>query len=349
MFTRSPSQKQIKEILEISTKDLSGRSMTRAMEGEKEDPMVYLVNYENSEGFAILAANTDIPDPIIAVTEKGNISSSFYLDDCCDKNFADFMKGMLMAYFDSPVEETSATRSSSSTLYNISPEFPNWWGQGAPFNNYCPIEDNLTCPVGCVPLAVAMSLCHYKRTSHWLSVYGNNHDCTLMQNYYYHSHDSLDFSSSLIDSVAHYAYDMALQLNTTFHNDGSSATLDEAAIYLHSISIYNAYRHLDFDLDYVIEMLPQHKPVAMNGFNNVVFAHGHCWIIDGIHQTYDSDGDISTMLHCNWGSYGLANGYYAPRTFSPRSGPVYKDYTYDRSDTYTLSHNYNCYYRTLTY
>lgn len=62
------SNKQIANIW-VAGQDAVTRGETRS------DSILYIVNFENDRGFAILAADERIPDPVIAYAESGNLNS----------------------------------------------------------------------------------------------------------------------------------------------------------------------------------------------------------------------------------------------------------------------------------
>ena len=356
-MTRSQRNRAIGEIITVKPSDIETYTRSSDEGFSPDEPLVYLINYQDDNGYAILAANSSLPDPVIAVTEKGSINDDLLIEDSNAHNgsdFSAFMQSVIGNYLvnvETDDQEVETGTRSNTTLLNISPLFPNWWYQDDEFSKYCLNDAGVRCKVGCVGLATAMALCRYKKNSAWVYAYGHNHNCMNMQSFLLPPNDIvvLDENESLPDSVFRYVADVAKAINTTFGINSSNATLQEASIYFHSIQIYTAERHLNYKLDYVTDMLPAGKPVVMAGFNNIAFSNGHAWIVDGIQQSYNSNGSIATYLHCNWGYWGVSNGYYASKVFSPRTGPEYQDNNIDNTASERAEHNYNCYYRTLTY
>ncbi|MBQ7575890.1 MAG: C10 family peptidase [Bacteroidales bacterium] len=355
-ITRSQRNRAIDEIITVKPSDIEVHTKSSDESFSTDEPLVYLINYQNDGGYAILAANSNLPDPVIAVTEKGTIDGNLMIEDnnvSQESDFSAFMQNVIGNYLvnvGSDDQETEIETRNNTALLNVSPLFPNWWYQEAEFSKYCLNEAGERCLVGCVGLATAMALCRYKKNSSFVHAYGTNYNCKDMQDFL-HSPKQVVIQEreSLADSVFRYVADVAKAVHTTFGTERSHASLQEAAIYFHSIQIYTAERHLNYKLDYVTDMLPSGKPVVMAGFNNITFSHGHAWIVDGIQQSYKSNGSVATYLHCNWGYWGVSNGYYASKVFSPRTGPEYQDVNIDNTASERAEHNYNCYYRTLTY
>ena len=190
--TRSAAKKPHK-IMTVTSSDI--KSVTRSSSDETSTPLVYVVNYENDGGFAILAANTALPDPVIAVTEKGNLNNDLSLSRNgqsmqteADEDFSCFIKTMIVNYIerertsgrgegdgggegggtgggddtgDNPAGDDPNTNhpgGPANPLYNVAPLFPNWWDQDSPFNQYCPTIGGKHCKAGCTPVATAMAL-----------------------------------------------------------------------------------------------------------------------------------------------------------------------------------------------
>ena len=67
--TRTSSLKRIGSVIPIK----NPTSVTRATEN-CIDTLIYIANFENEEGYAVLAADQRIPEKIIAITEQGNLN-----------------------------------------------------------------------------------------------------------------------------------------------------------------------------------------------------------------------------------------------------------------------------------
>ena len=65
---------------------------------------------------------------------------------------------------------------------------------------------------------------------------------------------------------------------------------------------------------------------------------GHAWVIDGVlerektYTYYNYDGQIvqvvpskASYFHCNWGWYGMHNGFFFKEIFNAAAGPVFND------------------------
>ena len=52
---------------------------TRSSLNEQEEAVAYVVNYEDNDGFAILAADTKLP-PVISIGDEGNFNTQGFID-----------------------------------------------------------------------------------------------------------------------------------------------------------------------------------------------------------------------------------------------------------------------------
>ena len=157
------------------------------------DSLLYLVNFENNSGYAILSADERIGAPIIAVTETGSInaqafninnrdlgngttsSDDFSLDlPIGNTNPTDNMIGGSQIVNDMIVEfvgnkiingkiPNNTQPSDNTNSYWVAPILTTIWGQYFPYNLKCPVEENGEHnPAGCVAIALGQVLAHFE-------------------------------------------------------------------------------------------------------------------------------------------------------------------------------------------
>ena len=133
------------------------------------DTVLSVVNFADNQGFVILTDKKDSPD-IIAVSDKGNIdinnidnpSLKLFVD-----NAAEALAGKPVKPNDTIIENPMDLRMyedviTRDTIYNIEPMISVMWGQGSPYNRFCPIIGNFRTYTGCGPIAVAQVMTHYR-------------------------------------------------------------------------------------------------------------------------------------------------------------------------------------------
>jgi hypothetical protein len=150
-----------------------------ALRSASEDPLLYLVNFENEEGYAILAADDRISSSVLAVVETGSVSlNDFEADDydaydssinygyeelenfsLYNAEFDDYYVAStessvnptfqyMMRYADSEIGnygtsgsiETRTEIGEWMEVKKVEPMVTTIWRQGSPFNDRCPLK-----------------------------------------------------------------------------------------------------------------------------------------------------------------------------------------------------------------
>lgn len=180
---------------------LGGFGETRASEGAEEEPLVYLFNFEDEEGFALMSGDTRVSS-VLAFAERGNIDPEKGVDN----------PGLIMflsnadTYYRAKVGLPIYDNEGRQVYYNpedpanpipaidipgiivpppayVAGEWTTWgwagkvipcrWNQTAPFNNYCFITDGRPAYTGCVATAVAQLMYHYGKNVTYNGTYYN--------------------------------------------------------------------------------------------------------------------------------------------------------------------------------
>ena len=133
--------------------------------------LVYIANFQNGEGYAILGADDRI-ESVIAVTERGSLTpeqlaaaangqydgveappvvpeiGDYLIERIGGIHKYDSLKGVTMP------EHIKHTYGEWEVCEQKGPYCKMKWGQGAPYNSLTPIKDGKRCPVGCVAVAL---------------------------------------------------------------------------------------------------------------------------------------------------------------------------------------------------
>ena len=175
-------KRKVKSV-DVLTKS-SSRISRSSLQDEQEQPLAYVVNYENNEGYAILAANTKLP-PVISIGDEGNFNTEGFVEFTQNSgNTRSGTSGNL-----NPAQEIQYALVNNSLI--IPPidfgDFPlmgrdttvilkclplvsTKWGQREPYNYYSDTYvneadgDTYLGAAGCVPVAgaqVLASLCYH--------------------------------------------------------------------------------------------------------------------------------------------------------------------------------------------
>lgn len=126
----------------------------------------------------------------------------------------------------------------------------------------------------------------------------------------------------------------------------------------------NVKKHNDIKHDQLISMVDNRRPVFVAAHNRWGYGNAHAWVIDGyMKQTrtktirngssiLSTSTENRTLVHCNFGWWGRANGYYEFKVFDTTNGPV----AFDEDNPYSEGHEFSMkdwhvetHYRMITY
>ncbi|MBD9134678.1 MAG: hypothetical protein EGP73_07435 [Alistipes indistinctus] len=173
--TRSAA-KRIKEIVPFGQTVWGTRVRTKSADADPTAEAIkdiYIVNYEDSAGFAIVSADNRLPD-VLAYSDKGTLSEN--------ENLPEGVKMFLAALPDYARIEAARTDSliaaknrsldslpdpdgyyrlnprhewGPKMYFTDNPVIKTQWGQDRPFNEEAPIINGVRAKAGCVPVAIA--------------------------------------------------------------------------------------------------------------------------------------------------------------------------------------------------
>ncbi len=307
----------------------------RTAEHEIPDTLVYLINYENEQGFSIVSADKRLP-LIYAISEEGHLDIS---DTIENKGLALFFKNMEQHILRTLAEDGFPIGKEVDERYSYQvklekrqlpllwPEVGNWH-QNEPFNQYCFTADGKQASVGCVAVAMAQLMSYFDwpreingQKLMWRSMKkgAKNSDVALLM-------------KRLGDS------DM---LNMNYGVGTSGASVDAIAPAFNKMG-YTAYGIENFLPFFVedwlsgsYEFIPYKQgPVIVIG-TDMHGAGSHVWIVDGyiqnsIYRTIDENqypyhfySDDFGLFHCIWGWRGSCNGYFFFNTLDVSGSPDY--------------------------
>lgn len=283
---------------------------------------LYIVNYENEKGFAVVASDKRL-QPIYAVSDSGSL------------NIRDTIENKGLALFFSGVQYDMARTSSNSPTIAVGPNNQNYvygaqvsplissntrkWGQDNPYNKYCPLVSGERSFVGCAPVACAIIMSYYmwpkKITDFSSGFYDMNLPWRSMKN------------GGANDKVAFLFSELGTQklLNTKYSSNvevGSRSNIDSIAPTFLKMGYLVPKKFNLFDSGDICEILDDaqrgitdnsgHGPVLISA--SCVDGGAHIWVIDGyVKNPVAPDGATWKVIlyHCVWGyNNGLNNGYF---------------------------------------
>lgn len=304
-----------------------------------EDPVFYVFNYEDNQGFAIMAATPKLPQ-VLAISDKGNLDMS----NLPDNGVRLFANG-LPDYSDWIEErDTGAvpdgvvyTKKFHRTNIKTTPLCKVKWHQNYPYNQYTPIVNGQNALVGCGGVAVAQAMSVYGQPT---SFQGYNFDWQAMT--------AKNPSDDAVKQIARFmevigregigGFDyynpngtaaILLGIKDVLLNCDYSCTLPEDSV-IKETGVSHYYK-LYKDIDIIGELLAG-RPVIVNGQTDFgISAIGHFWLLHGYMQiewleekrinrptgvqVLSSKHTFDDYVLCNWGWGGMYDGYYLSGVF----------------------------------
>ena len=297
---------------------------------QDKQPYLYAVNLSNEEGF-VLVSGDDRFAPVLG----------YGLSSFDEQNMPDNMRAWLQGYIEEikfldriGYQPSLTTQNSTSAAkQSITPRVTTKWGQGTPYNNFCPLDkSNKRSVTGCVATAMAQTvnyhMQHYNAPTAILAeipgyvtetdslvvdtIPGNTPlpDKSLLLNTY---------TSSPTDAQKEAVAQLMLYCGTSVEMDYTSSssgavTRNVANSLITYFGFDKTVQPLDrynFTyaawIDTIYSELAQSRPVILSGHSS---GGGHAFVTDG----FDSE---TNLFHINWGWTGNDDGYFALSVLNP--------------------------------
>lgn len=326
-------------------------SETRSSESFDNDTLMYVFNFENNQGFAIISAEKGT-EGLIAVIESGHYNPS----DTMDTGFRRYMTAAKLYISANRAQESTEPNRAPKGFYyeidttawcNIPARITVKWGQDYHEGQFCPNGVS-----GCSHTAAAMIMSYFEypsllvltyktpnvyRTLNWSGMknYINYESClySVLYGISYCTNEDHKSIGYLCRELAHKTG------NNFFYNPnrthGGINQIRTALLSIgYSVGNVTSYQNL-VNTSTIRDHLSDGKLIFMCGVNNS--NNGHAWVIDGyygftVHSCYYEYGftnglpDPPILMdeqyinhrynHINWGQDGINNGYFVDGVFS---------------------------------
>lgn len=341
---------------------------TKAAGFDIPDTLMYIVNFDGGNGFAVLAGDRRLGESVYCLTEEGimtpeDFSKAFdYLHTrynqtkVIDGNFGDFkdmgtdfvpallLSSMLADLkYGLPENETIGTKTTLGTTNGVL--LKTKWHQMYPFNAYTPVVDGVNCPTGCVATACAQIMQYCKKPS---NPKFNDMQCSWSEMGTVCSTNNISGSSatsSAKEQVGKFLSHIGKKSLCYIRYD-KTASGGYAAGVVRTLEYYgysSVKKYTGFGTSNqakASEMLRKGLPVYLDG-SDWSNGGGHAWVIDG---------EWNGHFHCNWGWNGKWDGYYAKHNYFPIKNRAYIDSSDpDTMDNSLKDKNYDWNFRLITY
>lgn len=292
--------------------------------GESEQQPYYVFNAENGKGFVIVSGDDQAPD-ILAYSDKGNLDMGELPPDV-----AWWLQGyeeQLASLHQQP--QASAPRKVQRAAVN--PLVMTEWGQGQPYNIFCPVVNAENTLTGCVATAMAQVMYYHHAPKSQIS---GIDQYPIFDNYYniigwrdalpaitfdwanMKPRYSSGYNESEMIAVAQLMQYCGWSVMTDYGLDVSTSSIENIALRLKDKFGYSSDVRMAERKDYsdtewetlIYNELSARRPVVYSG-NDAYGNGGHAFVCDG----YDGDG----LFHINWGWEGNANGFYRLSVLHP--------------------------------
>lgn len=328
-LTRSSNQdKAVASVYAWRSSDIAPKASTRSTASDLlPDTLLYIVNFEDSCGYALVSADALVPG-VAAYVEKGTLTPGEEIDNPGFKIFLEgygkfvgdsikCLKDSLAKYqrLDSlcPVlDSTHVPNTPYSLIYYVAPLLTTEWGQSIPYNLYCPGYKL----AGCTAIAIAQISAFYRYPLSY-----NNHvyewNKMLQESKINNSIDSIRYSAAQL------IYDIAELVYTRYGYNVSTAYFSNVPHCWDEFGYhYDELRDVNFET--IKADISNGNPVFMRGCvpgENT----GHAWAVDGVALKRHRFALIQSIpdreyIHCNWGWNGDCNGYFILGAFEKRYG-----------------------------
>lgn len=262
------AEEEVLKLVSIVDGDTKGRQSRRIAERfsiggpdaetkseDGEDPLVYVFNFEDEQGFALASGDNRMP-PVLCLTDEGHLSDTTSINEgalamlsIIDTDYrmavglpiTDYNGNTITAEHYRPVdfliedEGLSGGGNSASTYTSYTSWTSNYptgtristkWGQRDPFNYYCKTTAGKDAYVGCVAIAVGQVMAYWKKNT---SYNGHSYDWSKMQLIESYYTPTSTYYSEAWDKVQHLLSDLGRNENLNMeygeidNSDGSGA------------------------------------------------------------------------------------------------------------------------------
>ncbi|WP_444098482.1 C10 family peptidase [Alistipes sp.] len=308
----------VRTVAQVQTLHAQALPLTRSAgePGEQPGELLYVVNFEDDAGYAVLGADDRLP-AVLAVTDEGSLTTEELVraanGQTAPEEFT-FPNEMLMNYvsgiggiggggiggggiggggiptgpftdFDTQLGNPPAgfegyEWSDWKNLEYVAPMVTTRWHQEDPFNRHCPVIGGETCVAGCAAIAMAQIVAS-NHLHHNVSPgrIGNiSLNWTLIRQGIIDP-DLLNRNSSIANQVALLVAALGLKLGMNYGVTQSGASIDDAEYCFKYIG-YKGVNNHTFRPSYVRTMLwERQRPTYVRAVN--AQKEGHAWVADG--------------------------------------------------------------------
>ena len=274
----------------------------------------------NQEGFVIMS-NDDLLPEVLAVGDKpfsGQPNDNF-------RWWLDCIEAIGKEYVAQGVALTASAYEDDDFPDEVEPLVHSHWGQGTPYNNYCPTRYGQRSVTGCVATALAQVLYTHRYPATGVGsvtrkYFGQSYTANYGETTYDFNNMLEDYRNGYndvqADAVATLMLHCGLAVNMDYSPEGSGSYSDVAAEGMRKyfgISTAECHNRSDYSTAewkrLIYTELAGGHAMYYSGIDAISRNGGHAFVCDG----YDAKG----LLHINWGWEEQDDGYFNMDLLNP--------------------------------
>lgn len=321
------------------------------------DTLMYVFNFEDSLGFAVVSANEFTPG-LIAITESGYYDPVEEQDNeafaALMESARNYIESKIITNFDSLIPIPNLPDTIINLKYEVSPMVTVRWGQTNFYGQYCP--NGIT---GCAPLAAAQAMSYLGRPSSIQLTYSGHDTDTQTLNwsnirkhilYYapngYESSFYCTAPNNVHGAISRLCRQIGELMYASYNTSSTSVTSSAISSALNSLGFPSTF--VNYASGSTISPLNSGHILYFIGYTES--EEGHAWLVDG-YQLNDvqilTDGPIPgqyTYLHTdvyynhiNWGWDGRLNGFFLDEIFSTQHSFCLDNNPYQSNANYNFT------------
>ncbi len=310
--TRSGGMRHVSSVKTLCAADIVGSTRGSSSDGSHLGDLVYIVNFEDGEGYAILGADDRI-ESVIAITEQGSLTTAQLAAAAAGEyngidappvipEIGDYLvNGTNLIIRDSLISWGGGPALVQTTYgpWNVvsqkGPYCQMRWGQDSPYKMRTPIKDGVHCVVGCVAVALGQIVATNYYNKYY--PYNTSPEPTILggqpvfwREIFNSIKTYIDYPStpryfdvkednSQVQAVAYFLSGIGQAIGMEYGITSSSSSRHDAARFLKAMGFK------DVDIYYFSEGKLK-EMVADRGLPTYIRGHGlyggHAWVVDGV-------------------------------------------------------------------
>lgn len=321
------------------------------LKSASNDTLAYIVNFADNHGYAYVCADNRLNSSVLAFFDKGSYSENmnptakFMFDkteEYIHRTITEFevnKEVLEKKYGELSGTTNQRTLKSTKKVAQVKPLLSTHWGQGNPYNYYCPKCKSCSnkALTGCMNTALAQVMFYYK----WPDkiTLDNGIVCNLQ----WEKCDKKNYSGA--DGVlAHNMMEIGKALQSVYGCKSHGGTQTYQKLSENLIAQKLKYSCMDWDYTWssTKDFIDNGHPMLLMGFTSPSSSSGHAWVVDGYyienHYFFGKKTSSTTYVHNNWGYGGDNDGYFEKNCFNSKKQ---ESYDFGRNSSYYADYSYN--------